>query len=51
MLLWSRHMEEWQETVTGPMLREKRKWFEDEFDVPENEQLTGDGWVPSFYKA
>jgi hypothetical protein len=50
-LLWFRHMEEQQETVTGPMLREKQKRFEDEFGVPENEQLTGDGWVPSFCKT
>ncbi|KAG1818353.1 hypothetical protein DFJ58DRAFT_673379 [Suillus subalutaceus] len=35
LILWVRvrHMENRCETVTGPMLREKRKRFEDKFDV------------------
>ena len=32
------------------MLREKRKQFEEEFNVPVDERL-GDGWVPSFCKT
>jgi hypothetical protein len=51
LVLWFRHMEEKRETVTGPMLREKRKRFEEDFNVPENECLTGDGWVTSFCKT
>jgi hypothetical protein len=51
LILWIRHMESKRETVTGPMLREKRKKFEDEFDVPEEERLPGEAWVQSFCKA
>jgi hypothetical protein len=51
IILWIRHMENKGETVTGPMLREKRKKFEDEFDVPEKERLSGEAWVQSFCKA
>ncbi|KAG2743486.1 hypothetical protein P692DRAFT_201723452 [Suillus brevipes Sb2] len=50
LILWVRHMESRRETVTGPMLREKRKRFEDEFDVPENERLSGE-WLQSFCTA
>ena len=49
--LWHLHMESKGETVTGPMLREKRARFEDEFDVPEKERLTGEGWLHSFCKT
>lgn len=51
LVLWFRHMEEQRETVTGPMLQEKRRRFEEDFNVPEKERLEGDGWVPSFCKA
>ena len=51
LILWIRHMESKRETVTGPMLWEKRKKFEDEFDVPEKERLSGESWVQSFCKA
>lgn len=44
-------MEENKETVTGPMLRVKRKHFEEMLNVPEDEQLSGEGWVSSFCKA
>ncbi|KAF8578284.1 hypothetical protein K439DRAFT_1648810 [Ramaria rubella] len=33
------------------MLYEKRKKFEDHFDVPENEWLHGEGWLAPFCKA
>ena len=51
LILWVKHMEEKGETVNGPMLREKRRRFEGEFNVPENERLSGEGWVASFCKA
>jgi len=50
LVLWVKHMEEKRETIDGPMLREKRKQFEEEFNVPADERL-GDGWVPSFCKT
>jgi hypothetical protein len=50
LILWVRHMENRCETVTGPMLREKRKRFEDEFNVPDNERLSGE-WLQSFCNA
>jgi hypothetical protein len=51
LVLWIQHMEAIGETVTGPMLQEKRKRFEEELKVPEVERLTGDGWVASFCKT
>lgn len=52
LVLWVKHMEEVKrKTVTGPMLFEKRKRFEERFDVPLEEKLTGDGWVQSFCKT
>jgi len=51
LVLWIRHMEEKGETVTGPMLKEKRRKFEEQLDVPEQEQLQGDGWVAPFCRA
>ncbi|KAF9228317.1 DDE-domain-containing protein [Gyrodon lividus] len=33
------------------MLREKQRRFEDQFQVPDNEQLLGDSWVQSFCKT
>jgi hypothetical protein len=44
-------MEEKGETVNGPMLQEKRKRFEDEFSIPEESRLIGDGWIAPFCKA
>jgi hypothetical protein len=43
-------MEEKQETVTEVMLKEKRKRFEEAFNVSEEEHLLGEGWIPSFCK-
>jgi hypothetical protein len=44
-------MEEKHETVNGPMLVEKWHRFEDQFNVPEEDRLRGDGWVTSFCKT
>ena len=41
-------MEQKHETVTGPMLVEKRAQYEDMLHVPENERLRSDGWVQKF---
>jgi len=51
LVLWVHHMEEKGEIVNGPMLWEKRAKFEDQFNVPETEQLAGDGWIAPFCKA
>jgi hypothetical protein len=47
--LWTKHMEK-GEQVTGPMLVEKRKRFEEKMGVPVKEQLMSDGWVANFCK-
>jgi hypothetical protein len=44
-------MEEKGEQVNGPMVKEKQQRFEDLFEVPEEEQLSGDGWLAPFCKA
>jgi hypothetical protein len=51
LILWIRHMENKHEMVTGPMLQEKWKRFEDEFNVLDNERLLGEAWIQSFCKA
>lgn len=51
LVLWMRSMEQKGETVNGPMLVEKRKRFEQEFKVPDNQCLNGTGWVAPFCKA
>ncbi|KIN95258.1 hypothetical protein M404DRAFT_34310 [Pisolithus tinctorius Marx 270] len=51
LIIWVRSMEEKGETINGPMLWEKRKRFEDEFNIPEERRLTGDGWISPFCKA
>jgi Tc5 transposase DNA-binding domain len=44
LVLWVRHMEEEEkESVTGPMLKAKWLKFEEAFNVPEAEHLSGDG--------
>jgi Tc5 transposase DNA-binding domain len=50
LYLWVQHMENKGEVITGPMLLEKCKRFEEEFGVPEKERLTG-GWLHSFCKT
>ncbi|KAG1796563.1 hypothetical protein EV424DRAFT_1333821, partial [Suillus variegatus] len=44
LFLWVKHMEEKGEHANGPMLMEKQQKFEELFEVPEEEQLLGDGW-------
>src|SRR6267154_4434075 len=51
LFLWVKQMEEKGEHVNGPMLKEKRQKFEELLEVPEDEQLSGDGWLPPFCKA
>ncbi|KAF9226074.1 DDE-domain-containing protein [Gyrodon lividus] len=51
LVLWVKDMENKGETVTGLMLREKQRRFEDQFQVPDNERLLGDSWVQSFCKT
>jgi Tc5 transposase DNA-binding domain len=51
LVLWINHMMEKGETVSGPMLCEKRKRFEELFKVPDDQRLRGDGWVSSFCKT
>ena len=41
-------MEEKGETVSDPMLLEKRKTFEEMLIVPEDKQLHGVGWLSPF---
>lgn len=52
LVKWVRHMEEVKgETVSGPMLHEKRARFEEKLGVPAEERLKGIGWVPNFCRA
>jgi len=51
LVLWVRHMEEKGETVNGPMLKAKQLKFEEQFDVPEAERLTAEGWIAPFCKV
>jgi hypothetical protein len=51
LFLWVRYMEQKGEQVNGPMLKEKRCRFEVLFNVPEDERLTGEGWIASFCRA
>ena len=51
LILWVHHMEEKGETVSGPMLLEKRKTFEEMLKVPEDKQLHGVGWLGPFCRA
>jgi uncharacterized protein YecA (UPF0149 family) len=48
LILWIAHMQENKETVTGPMLWVKHKGFKEMLNVPENEWLSGEGWIQSF---
>jgi hypothetical protein len=43
-------MEEKGKVINGPMLLAKRTRFEEKFDVPPDEQLTGDHWLSLFCK-
>ncbi|KAF9219906.1 DDE-domain-containing protein [Gyrodon lividus] len=48
---WVKHMEGKGEQVSGPMLKEKRNQFEELFNVPNEEQLSGEGWLAPFCHA
>ena len=49
--LWVQHMEQQREVINSAMLTAKRAVFEEALDVPEDERLTGPGWVQSFCRA
>ncbi|PPQ81879.1 hypothetical protein CVT25_013486 [Psilocybe cyanescens] len=51
LILWIHHMEAKGGTVSGPMLLEKCKRYEEILKVPDNECLPGDGWLAPFCKA
>jgi hypothetical protein len=51
LALWARDMEEKRRTVTGAMLVEKRKRFEEALNIPAERRLTGTGWLESFQLA
>jgi hypothetical protein len=51
LLQWQQAKEEHGESVTGPMLFEKRRRIEDLLDVPEDQRLVGTGWLQSFLRA
>ena len=46
--VWVQQMEWKGELVNSGMLIVKRKYFEDEMGVPEDERLHGNGWVQKF---
>ncbi|KAH7882635.1 hypothetical protein F5I97DRAFT_1816779, partial [Phlebopus sp. FC_14] len=46
-----KHMEEKEEQVNGPMIKEKRCRFENLFNVSKDERLSGDGWLAPFCQA
>ena len=46
--LWVEHMESKRETMSQPMLIEKRAWFEDMLSVPESQRLQSNGWCQRF---
>jgi hypothetical protein len=43
-------MEEKGEQVTGPMLMTEHTKYEDDLNVPAEERLQSDGWIPNFCK-
>lgn len=49
--LWQQDMQNKGEVVTGPMLVEKRKRFEELLNVSEEDRLTGVGWLTSFKRT
>ncbi|KAF9263840.1 hypothetical protein L218DRAFT_999307 [Marasmius fiardii PR-910] len=46
--LWLQSMEKKGEQISGSMLMEKCHQFEELFDVPENQRLISEEWIPSF---
>jgi hypothetical protein len=51
LFLWVMSMEAKGESPNGPMLKEKRKRFEERFEIPDNQRLKGDGWIFPFCQA
>jgi hypothetical protein len=51
LVLWVKHMEEKGEQVTGPMLMTKCTKYEDALNVPVEERLRSDAWIPNFCKT
>ncbi|EGN97835.1 hypothetical protein SERLA73DRAFT_153113 [Serpula lacrymans var. lacrymans S7.3] len=49
IILWVKHLESKGDTITGAILQQKWRRFEDKFKVPQKERL-GEGWV-QFCKA
>ena len=49
--LWVQDMEQKRRTMMGLMLIEQRKQFEEALDIPEEQWLTGMGWIDSFKKG
>jgi len=51
LCLWVQHTEQKQEVVNTGMLVVKRAAFEEALSVPEDERLTGPGWLQSFCRG
>ncbi|KAJ3514077.1 hypothetical protein NMY22_g14859 [Coprinellus aureogranulatus] len=51
LFLWLKEMEAKNETVSGKMLIEKRKIFEERLGIPQAQRLEGPGWLASFCRA
>jgi hypothetical protein len=51
LVAWQKAMQAKGEIVSGPMLVEKRKRFEELLQVPEEERLKGAGWLQPFLRA
>ena len=52
LYLWVRHLNDKKgEVASGPMLYKKRTEFEKALNIPEEERLTGKGWIPPFCRA
>ena len=51
LVKWVHLMEGKNKQVSGAMLQAKRGQFEDLFEVPEEERLTGPGWIGSFCRT
>lgn len=49
--LWAQDMEQKRRNITGAILIEQRKRFEAALKIPEDQRLTGTGWLDSFKKA
>ncbi|KAJ4471440.1 hypothetical protein J3R30DRAFT_3709880 [Lentinula aciculospora] len=50
LVLWQKSMEAKNENITGAMLVVKRAWFEQEFNIPDQQHLRSAGWVQAFLR-